>query len=400
VTTDLHTVADVLARLRDAVSPVAEEEVPTIAAAGRQRRRAAIAAIDLPPFASSAMDGFALRRTDTPGNLSIVGRIAAGHPATDRLPPGAAMGIATGAAVPVGADAVVPIEVVEDHGDIVIIPAAAVPADSANVRPRGGDVRVGETVVGPGVEITPTRLAALLAAGVESVWCSRQPRVVVVTTGNELRRPGESIGPGQIVETNGPMIAATLARDGAAAELVGPVPDDRDAHQAALSRALDADLLVTSGGVSVGPHDLVRSVLGELGVTQLLWGVAVRPGKPLWLGTHGATLVVGLPGNPVSSLVGLELFVRPALRMMNGATEPGPRFLQGRLLEPLTRDSHRDVLYRAHVEFDDDGPSLRPLSGQDSHMIVRAAAAGALLYVERGPGSVPAGALVRFLALD
>ncbi len=185
VTAGQHTISEVLARIRELVVPTAEEELPVGAALGRHLRRPAKATVDLPPFASSAMDGFAVRTMDTPGSLPIADRIPAGRPAKESLQPGTAMGIATGGAVPEGADAVVRIELTEDHGDVVVVPAA--PAQGANVRPRGGDIGVGADVLMPGVEVTASRLAALLAAGVGSVWCSRKPRAVVLTTGDELR---------------------------------------------------------------------------------------------------------------------------------------------------------------------------------------------------------------------
>ncbi|MFL6015048.1 MAG: molybdopterin-binding protein, partial [Gaiellaceae bacterium] len=178
-----------------------------------------------------------------------------------------------------------------------------------------------------------------------------------------------------------------------------PVADDPDEHRRALERALEADVVVTSGGVSVGPHDLVRQVEAELGVEEVFWRVAVKPGKPISFGVRGSTLVFGLPGNPVSSLVGFELFVRPALLALQGARDPGPPFQPGVLGASVRRNSQRDEFWRARVRSDGDRAVLEPLTGQESHMIARAAAADALVLAPRGDGELAAGSGVRYLLL-
>jgi molybdopterin molybdotransferase len=195
------------------------------------------------------------------------------------------------------------------------------------------------------------------------------------------------------------MLAALLVSAGADVELLDPVEDDPVAHRGALERALEANVVVTSGGVSVGPHDLVRGTVRELGVEELFWGVAVKPGKPLSFGVRGDTLVFGLPGNPVSSLVGAELFVRPAVLALQGIADPGPHWDWGRLAGPVGRDPGRDQLVRARSQLGDDAILLQPVSGQESHMIVRAAAADAIVHVPRGEGELPAGSPVRYLRL-
>jgi molybdopterin molybdotransferase len=202
-----------------------------------------------------------------------------------------------------------------------------------------------------------------------------------------------------VYEANGVLLATALASAGVDIEVLPTVADDEPAHRDALERGLDADVLVTSGGVSVGPHDLVRRILAELGVEEVLWGVAVKPGKPLAFGVRGRTLVFGLPGNPVSSLVGCELFVRPALLALQGAAEPGPVFRQGRLATAVRRNAHRDELLRARTRMSENGVMLEPLTGQESHMIVRAAAADALVLAPRGEGELAAGEAVRYLPL-
>jgi molybdopterin molybdotransferase len=383
----------VLARSR----PLPSETVRIELAAGRVLAEAARAAVDLPPFPSSAMDGFAVRSDDTPGRLRIAERVAAGRPAPRRLESGEAFGIATGGVVPDGADAVVPIERVAVDGEQVEIPDIV--TVGTNVRPRGGDTVAGATVVAAGTRLGAAQIGALAAAGVAEVSCARRPRVAVLTTGTELRRPGAVLEPGEIYESNGPMLTALVSDVGAEVDPLEPVADDEEAHRHAIEVGLDHDVLVTSGGVSVGPHDLVRRTLEALDVEEVFWGVSVKPGKPISFGVRDGTLVFGLPGNPVSSLVGCLLFVLPALRRLQGERRPGPVFELGRLGRPLRGDARRDELVRARLSTDGDGAVLDPVSGQDSHMIVRAAEADALVFCPHGSGELPVGATVRFLRL-
>jgi molybdopterin molybdotransferase len=196
------------------------------------------------------------------------------------------------------------------------------------------------------------------------------------------------------------MLAAAFTAAGAFVEVLPPVPDDEASHRRVLEDALEADVVVTSGGVSVGPHDLVRRTLGELGVREEFWRVAVKPGKPVSFGTREATLVFGLPGNPVSALVGCELFVLPALRALQGAGAPGPTYEVGRLAASVRRNGQRDELVRARRSETAEATLLEPISGQDSHMITRAATANALAFIPRGEGEIAAGEPVRYLLLD
>src|SRR5689334_21294000 len=259
---DLLTFEQAQARVLARARPLAPERVPLGSAAGRVTAAPARAVVDLPPFASSAMDGYAVRSADLPGTLPVVARVAAGRPAGRALAPGEAMEISTGGVVPEGADAVVPIEYVVQHDNSKVeFPEAVV--SGANVRPRGGDAAEGSAVVDSRVVLGPSQIGALAAAGVAEVECVHRPRVAVLATGTELARPGEPLGPGQVYEANAVMLAAALAAAGAEVERLPAVADDEAAHRAAIARGLEADVLVTSGGVSVGPHDLVRAIEAE-----------------------------------------------------------------------------------------------------------------------------------------
>lgn len=396
-TRNLISIDEALRLVLERVRPLSEESIDIGAAFGRVLAEDAVSAVDLPPFDSSAMDGFALRSSDTPGRLPVVHRIPAGTPAPRSLEAGEAMGIATGAVVPEGADAVIPFEYVVEHDNTIEIEQPV--RRGANVRPSGGDTGAGESVVEAGARLEARHLAALAAAGIPEVRVARRPRAAVVVTGSELRLPGETLAPGQIYEANGILLEAQLASVGAEVERASSVVDEEAAHREALARGLDADVLVTSGGVSVGPHDLVRAILAELGVEEVFWGVSVKPGKPISFGVAGDRLVFGLPGNPVSVLVGFELFVRPALLALQGSDDPGPRFERGVLGSQLTRNPARDELVRARVRRLSDGPVVDPLEGRESHMIARAAGADALVLIPRGNGDVGAGEAVEFLRI-
>ena len=394
----LLTLEEAQERVLERARPLPAEPVPIAEAGGRVTAEDVRALVDLPPFPSSAMDGFAVRAADLPAAVQIVGESAAGGPYEGRLEPGETVAISTGAVVPEGADAVVPVErVANQENKVVEIPFA--PEPGAHIRPRGGDVAAGEVVVPAGARLTPARLAAAAAAGVAELRCARRPRVVVLATGSELVAPGQPLRPGQVYEANTLMLASSLAATGAAVLSEPPAADDEPALRAALERGLAADVLVTSGGVSVGEHDLVRAVERELGVEEVFWRVSIKPGKPVAFGVRTDTLVFGLPGNPVSALVGCELFVKPALRALQGLAEPLARFEPGRLATGLWRNEERDEFVRARTHADADAVVLEPVVGQESHMIVRSGAADALVHVPRGNGELAAGTNVQWLRL-
>ncbi len=389
----LPTITEALAQVLAQAHPLETEDVPVGRAVGRVVAEQATAVTDLPPFDSSAMDGYAVRAADTPGRLSVVGQSAAGAPAQQKLGAGEAIVISTGAVVPAGADAVVPVE--RTSGDVEVEGVAP----GENIRPRGGDARTGEVVVEPGDLLRPAQLGALAAAGIATLRCARRPRVAVLATGTELRAPGEPLALGEIYESNTVLLRAQLESAGAEVTVLAAVSDHVGATRAAIESGLDHDVLVTSGGVSVGPHDLVRGALADLGAEEVFWRVAVKPGKPIAFAVRGATLVFGLPGNPVSSLVGFELFVRPALLALQGARETGPAYLPGRLGAVVRRTAQRDELVRARSSIEGGAVVLTPLTGQESHMIVRSAAASALVLVPRGDGELTEGALVSYLRI-
>ena len=393
---DLLSIGEALELVLGRVTPLEAEDVPIDEADGRVLAKTAAAAVDLPSFAASAMDGFALRAADVPATLPVVARIAAGRPASAALEGGQAMAIATGGVVPDGADAVVPIEDVEERDGVVVVTAGV--AVGANVRRRGGDLGAGDPVVGAGTRLGPVQLGALAAGGVTHVRCSRRPQVVLAVTGTELRSPGELLGRGEIYDANGSILSAQIRSTGATVERLPPVADDPATTRTAIERGLEADVLMTSGGVSVGVYDLVRATEAELGVEEVFWRVSVRPGKPIAFGVRGRTLVFGLPGNPVSSLVGFELFVRPALLALQGLAQPRPVFRPGRLGLPVKLVS-RDSLLRARTRVEGGEVVLDPLLGQESHMIARAVTADSLVLVPAGDGELAAGAAVSYLSL-
>ncbi len=392
----LPGIDEALAFVLERARPLALETVPIGAAIGRVLGADAHALVDLPPFDSSAMDGFAVRATDTPGRLRIVGHSAAGRPESRELAAGEAIAISTGAIVPAGADAVIPVERTTVAGGTVEVEAVA---EGDNRREQGGDVRIGAVVVPAGTRLGPAQVGALAATGAAEVLCARRPRVAVLATGTELRAPGEPLASGEIYESNSLVLRAQLESAGAEVVVLHAVGDDVESTRDAIAAGLDADVLVTSGGVSVGEHDLVRGALAALGAEEVFWRVAVRPGKPVAFAVRGETLVFGLPGNPVSALVGFELFVRPAVLALQGARTTGPPFLPGRLGAPVRLSLEREGLVRARTRVEPDGVVVDPVSGQESHMIVQAAGADALVRVPLGSGALAAGMPVRYLAI-
>jgi molybdopterin molybdotransferase len=348
---------------------------------------------DVPPFASSAMDGYAVRAGPAGRTLTVVAESRAGAPTEHQLADGEAIRISTGAAVPPGAQAVIPQENVRQSGSRIETQSAV--SEGANIRGAGEDMRAGTVVLAAGTVLGPAELGAVVAAGAGSVTVSARPRVTVLSTGDELRAPGEPLRPGEIHNSNGPMLVGMARRCRAE---VGPalrLPDDRSATEAGLGDALGrSDVVVISGGVSVGPHDHVKPALESLGVTEEFWGVALQPGKPTWFGTRGEQLVFGLPGNPVSTAVTFSLFVRPGLEAIQGAAYEHEQS-QAVLGASVSRNPRREQAVRVRLERRAEGVAVAlPNGPQGSHMIRSLVGADALAMIPPGQGELPPGTVV------
>jgi molybdopterin molybdotransferase len=375
--------AAVLAQVR----PLNAEEVAIGAALGRVLAEDITATGDVPGFANSAMDGFAVRSGPAGRTLRIIGESRAGAPATAPVGDGEAIRISTGAMLPEGADAVLQIELVSEDTDNVTLNDEVRPG--RNVRNAGDDIRAGTTVLRAGTSLGPAELGVAVNAGRAAVRVARRPRVAVLATGDELVDPGAALGPGQIHDSNAITLSALAAASGAQVQALR-VPDERAATEQAIAEALDsADLVLLSGGVSVGPHDHVKPALQANGVDEVFWRVALRPGKPTWFGVRRSdtTLVFGLPGNPVSAYVTFTLFARPALAALQGA-DPAPQLRRARLAVPVERHPDRDECVR--VRIDADGAAT-PTGPQASHILTSLLGADGLAVIPRGEGELAAG---------
>ena len=356
-----------------------------------------VAGHDVPSFANSAMDGFAVRAVDTAGapvTLEVVGTAAAGAPPGVEVGPGQAVRIMTGAVVPPGADAVIMVELTSTGPDgRVTIEAPASAGD--HIRSPGEDLRAGQVLFEPGTELGPGHLGVLASVGTESVVVVPPARVGVLSTGDELTSAADPLLPGQIRDSNRPMLLALVARAGCIPVDLGVAPDDEVAITAAIQRGVaGCDAILTSGGVSVGDFDYVKTVLDRLG-NMHWWQVAVRPGKPLAFGTVLGTPVFGLPGNPVSSLVSFELFARPALRQMTGHRDLFRPELPAVADEPLLRRPDGKLHLLRVVATHDAGGRLhvRSSGGQGSHLLRAMAVANALALLPDGEGVAEGGSV-------
>jgi len=398
VTRPLLLPDDARALVLDRVVRLPAEPVALDACLGRVTATGVTAGLSVPPFDNSAMDGYALRSAGAAGQpaapLRIVDESRAGRPASRGPGHGEAVRISTGAMLPAGADAVVPLErAVETDGEVRVEGAVA---PGANVRRSGEDISPGDVVVAAGACIGAAELGVLASVGAALVSCVRQPAVALVATGDELVPPGGVLGPGQIHETNTHSLRALVAEAGARVATLDTVGDDADATRATIERALRHDVVVICGGVSVGRHDHVKGTLAGLGVEEVFWRVALKPGKPTWFGVAPArdggrsTLVFGLPGNPVSSMVTFQLFVRPALRALLGLA-PAARVVAV-LGEPHAKRAGRVEYVRCRIEARDDGLHARPTrAAQGSHVLTSMLGADGLAVMPAGRESIEAG---------
>jgi molybdopterin molybdotransferase len=392
VPTELPSIESARAIVASSCAPLPTEPVPVEDAAGRVLTIDVTAVADVPRFDNSAMDGFAVRSdASSDSSLRIVDESRAGAPASRTLASGEAIRISTGAAMPAGADAVAPVEQVREVDGQVTLTAAVAPGQ--HVRRAGEDLRAGAVVLPVGTVLDAGALGVAVGAGAAAVTCAQRPRVAVLCTGDELRPPGAPLGPGEIHNSNAAMLAALAAQEGAVVTSARAVRDTREATEAALAAAFaEVDVVVLSGGVSVGPHDHVKPALAALGVDERFWRVDLQPGKPTWFGTRGAQLVFGLPGNPVSSFVTFVLFARPALRALQGA-EPLPPREPATLTEDVPRRARTQAL---RVRLDGSDGTLRATrtGAQGSHVTASLLGADALAFVPAGAGVAAAGSSV------
>ena len=387
---ELISVEEARGRVLAAVRPLAAESVPLGDALGRVLAEDATGDEDLPPFDSSAMDGFAVAEIDG-GELDVIDEARAGAPAGRAVGRGDAIAISTGAMVPSGTVAVVPVERTESVDGRVRVPALS---SGANIRRAGEDVRAGEIVIRAGTPVGPAQIAMLASLGRAGVRCGGVPRVAVVVTGDELVEPGATLRPGQIRNSNGPALAALATASGARVAGTSRVGDSLTATVEALRAALAAaDVVCVSGGVSVGEHDHVKPALAELGVEESFWGVALKPGKPTWFGTAESALVFGLPGNPVSAMVTFQLFVGPAIQALAGA-DPSRARVRARLESPVRLSPEREQAVRCRLTAGDGGWRADPTGPQGSHQISSMLGANALALIPCGEGELAAGSPV------
>jgi molybdopterin molybdotransferase len=397
---DLLAIAEARRLVLDAARPLPTEDVRLDDALGRVLADDVESPMSVPPFDSSAMDGYAVIAGE-PAELEVVGESRAGHPAASAVGEGQAIEISTGAAVPDGATAVVPVERTERIDGRVSVPATEA---GANIRRSGEDIEAGAVVLHAGDPLGPAALGVAASVGRGVLRCARRPRVALLVTGDELTDPGQPLAPGGIYSSNGYALGGQIERAGAELALRERVADSADATRAALGTALEAaDVVVVSGGVSVGPHDHVKAALAALGAREVFWGVSMRPGKPTWFGTRAGAaatadrsagaqaLAFGLPGNPVSAMVTFQLFVRPALAALQGA-DPSATRTTAVLDQPIRRNPRREQAVRVRMSAGGASWVASPTKGaQGSHVLTSMLGADALALIAPGEAELPAG---------
>lgn len=386
------------------VPRVGSEQVPLVAARGRVLAEPVHAGYDVPPFRNSAMDGYALRAEDVAGasadrpvRLEVVETIGAGSVARRTVTAGTAIRIMTGAAMPDGADAVVRAEDTREAGGAVEVLAAVVPG--TDVRHPGEDLRAGDRVLDPGRLLRPADVGLLASLGASRVSVSRRPRVAILATGDELVDVGQPLGPGQIVNSNAYALGAAVEEAGGEPVLLGIVRDDPAATRAAFAEAFRADLVLSTGGVSVGRFDYVRPILAELGYAERFWQVAQRPGKPLTFGVRGGTPAFGLPGNPVSALVCFYVYVRPALRAMMGLRAVHLPTVTATMAERVSKAANLTEFLRCSLEGPPHDYRARSTGSQSSGVLRSLSLGRGLVVAPPGARVLEEGARVKVLLL-
>lgn len=381
------------------IAPLPTVRLPLNDALGCVLAEPASAAIDLPLFTQSAVDGYALRSGDAGGTLQLVGEVAAGAARTPEVGAGQAVRIFTGGALPPGADTVARQEIVSREGDRIRIEGAL--AADVDIRHRGEEIRSGDPIARAGQRLHSGLLSALAMAGVTAVSVRPRPRVAVLVTGNEVAQPGETLGAGRIFDANGPLTRGWLAEQGYPLVQLRYVRDDYDSVVQALEEAAaNADLVLSSGGVSVGDHDHLPKAAQQAGFERVFWKVAQKPGKPIWYGMRGNTPLLALPGNPAAVLIGLHLHAIRALQLLEGVDSPAPLWRRGLLAGEFRADRLRDSLLRVRTEIDEDGRLLlHRLGRQDSHMLSNLAQADGLLWLPASETPLSAGTFARWIPL-
>ena len=384
------------ARLLALVVPLPVEHVDVESALGRYLAEPLLARRTQPGAHQSAMDGYAMAAGDSAGPWQVIGESAAGHPFSGTVVPGDAVRISTGAMLPAGAEAVILQEDIQRDGDRIALTGEAPSPPAKHIRCQGMDFHRGASLLATGTRIGPAQIALAITAGHQHLAVRRRPRLAIIDSGDELAMDYESCGPHQVPASNGAMLAAMAASLPCEVERLGPVADRMDAIAAVLARAGDADLIVTSGGVSVGDHDLIRPALEAWGADIDFWRIAIKPGKPLLVARRGHQLVLGLPGNPVSSHVTAYFFMLPLLRALLGAASPLPRPFRAVLSGPLKPGGSRREFLRAHW----DGSEIAGLSLQDSGALSSLAASNALIERAAHAAAAPIGETITAYLLE
>ena len=399
---DLLPVAEAQQRIIEAVAPLPAEQISLAGGLGRVLAADVASRRDQPPMAVSAMDGYAVRAADVatlPVTLKVIGYAPAGHAFDGILGPGEAVRIFTGAPVPEGADAIVIQENTEQADETVRVVDGKAPAGRF-IRPAGLDFATGDVLLPRGKVLTARDVG--LSAAMNVPWLSvyRKPRISILATGDEIVMPGDPIGRDQIVSSNALSLAAFITAQGGAPLDLGIAPDEEDGLRALAAGARGSDILVTTGGASVGDHDLVQSVLGDIGLEVDFWRIAMRPGKPLMFGRIDGTFLIGLPGNPVSSLVCAIMFLAPAIRRMLGTDNLLPETGMARLGTDLTENDEREDYLRASLSRNENGDVIAtPYGKQDSSMFATIARADALLIRKPFAAAAKSGTPVEFIPL-